>query len=796
MRKSLRISIIVFASLLGLLILLWLGLALYIRLHKAAILAQLNVLATERLHGGQLEIRDMEPSLVRSFPDVSVSLKGVTLRDSLWSRHHHDLISVSRVFVKVNTFALLRNQLNIKQVTLENGLVYLWTDTSGYTNAGIFKGGKGGGKKSADITKLEMNHVQLVIDQQQKGKLFNLDVRALEGRLERNDSGFTARVHTALMVKAFAFNTDKGSFLRNQELETTLHLTFNNVRKTLSIPQQGMSINGQKISIGAAFSFVDKTFTIHITGDQLPLSTAASWLTPVLNAKLDSFHLSRPLDVDALLLGSLLPHSTPLIKVTWKTVDNTVQTRGLVLDSCSFGGSFSNEMLTGGPHIDENSVISIYSLKARVYGLPVRADTLHIENLTHPVLTGYFSSHFRLSDLDDSSGTFNFTGGEANANLYYKGGIKQGDTITPVLTGKVQLEKGAMDYLPRGLSFTNCNALLEFTGQDLFLHNITVESGKSALAMEGSIRNLTRLFFTAPEKLELNWSVRSPMLDLSAFQSFLGKRKQTGGKKQTNRVASQLDVMFNTCNVHMQVQLDKLVYGRFMARQVQAGISLSQDGIQLQQISLAHAGGQIQLSGNVRQDGANNWFKINTGIKNVHIDQLFYAFNDFGLQSLRSGNLQGILSAQANIGGNIRDNGQLQPRSLSGTVDMDLRNGALIHFTPLEDIGDIAFRRRNLGNITFDNLKNTFTLQGDKILIPPMQINSSALYLNVKGTYALTKGTDLYIEVPLRNPKKDEDVTDKDEKKKRSRKGIILHLHATDDGSGKVKIKLGSDKKE
>jgi hypothetical protein len=798
MRKGIRLSIIVFGSLIGLLILLWLGLALYIRLHKAAILAEINAVANERLHGGQLQVGDMEPSLVKSFPDVSVTLKDVTLRDSLWTRHHHDLLKASKVFVKVNTFLLLRNRLNIKQITIEDGLVYLFTDSTGYNTAdNLFKPKTGGSSnsKGADIKGLKFDHVQIVIDNQQKGKLFHFDIHDLDGRLQRNDSGFVFHMHTKLKVKALTFNVDRGSFLQNQELETDLHLQFNRIRKTLVIPQQRMDIGNQTITAGAAFDFIGKAFMVHVTADQTLLSTAASWLTPTITAKLDSFHVAGPLDADCVLQGQLGVPGTPLVKVTWKTTNNNVRTKALLLDSCSFAGSFTNEWHAGGPHTDDNSIISIYSLKTLCYSIPITCDTLHISDLTHPLLTGYFRSQFALTDLNDSSGVFAFSGGQAKAELYYKGGIDHGDTIVPYLSGYVQLQQGAMTYLPRNLQFNNCNARLDFNGQDLFLDHITLQNGKSQLQMEGNIHNITRLYFTAPEKLELNWSVRSPMLDLGTFRSFLGKRRVAGPRRQ-NRVASQLDVMLASCNVNLQVQVDKLIYNHFMAQQVKADLSLSQSDILLRQIALAHAGGTMQVSGSVKQDGANNFFKLNAGIRNVHIDQLFYAFDDFGMQSLRSKNLQGIFSAKANIGGNIRDNGTLAPRSLSGTLDFELKNGALLHFAPLEDIGDIAFRRRNFSDITFDNVKNTLTLQGDKVTIPPMQINSSALYMDVQGVYGLNAGTDLYIDVPLRNPKRDEDITDEAEKKKRSRKGFTLHLHAADGPDGKVKIKLGSQKKD
>jgi hypothetical protein len=152
------------------------------------------------------------------------------------------------------------------------------------------------------------------------------------------------------------------------------------------------------------------------------------------------------------------------------------------------------------------------------------------------------------------------------------------------------------------------------------------------------------------------------------------------------------------------------------------------------------------------------------------------------MQTLTSRNLKGVLSARVDLTGNLRDNGKLQPRSLYGTVSFDLRQGALVHFAPLEDIGVFFFRKRNLSYITFDNLKNTLQLQGNKIIIPPMEIASSALNMDVTGVYGMPRGTDIYMDVPLRNPQKEQ----------RRNKGIVLHLHATDDNKeGKVKIKLG-----
>lgn len=808
MRKWLRITIIVFSGLIGLLLLLWLALAFYIHTHKAYLLKQISDQLNDRLHGGELTIGELEPALVQSFPDVSVSLKDVSVKDSLWAQHHHELVKVSRLFVQVNTLALLKNQLDIKQISLKKGTIYLYTDSTGYTNASVLKKKEeqvkntNGSSTNTDITRLNLEHVRLVIDNQQKGKSFDFDVSRLRGSLLTNDTGWTAKVDMDLKVHSFAFNSERGSFLKNKDLSTALELHFNTKKKVLDIPQQILRIdNKQDLSVGANFSFAaDKQFTIHIIAQDASLAHVSTMLTPNIKEKLDSIHMEKPLDAECLIKGGLAEKGTPLLKVIWKTQNNNVTTKGLELTECSFGGSYSNDWIPGNGHGDDNSIISLYDLNTRCFSIPVTADTVHISNLQYPALTGYFNANFPLTDLN-ADGVFNFSSGTAKAKLFYKGGITAGDTIKPYLKGTVEVLHGVLVYTPRNLQFTDCNAKLDFTGQDLYLENISLQTAKSKLLMEGSVLNITNLFFTAPEKLQLMWKVHSPILDLNEFRSFLGQRgkvvhTKAAARKKMTRLTSQLDVMLNSCNVNLNVSVDKLIYQRFIAQQVKADLSLTQTAIRFNQIALAHAGGSIRLSGDILQDGNNNRFKINTDINSVHVDQLFYAFNDFGMQTLNSKNLRGILSAKANLSGNIFDNGKVAPKSLYGSIGFELKQGALIHVSQLEDIGNIAFRKRDMGNITFENVKNNLTIQGDRVLVPPMQINSSVLYMDVSGVYGMTSGTDLYIDVPLRNPKKDEDIDDKEMKKKRRTKGIVLHLHATDDGNGKVKIKLGSKKKD
>jgi hypothetical protein len=124
---------------------------------------------------------------------------------------------------------------------------------------------------------------------------------------------------------------------------------------------------------------------------------------------------------------------------------------------------------------------------------------------------------------------------------------------------------------------------------------------------------------------------------------------------------------------------------------------------------------------------------------------------------------------------------------MNGVVEFELRQGALVHFKPLEKINKFIFKKRNLSNVTFKDIRNTLYLKGDKILISPMRIESSALNIGIYGVYSYNLGTDLHLEIPLRNPQKDE-MAATNPRRKKLKKGLILYLKAVDGKDSNVVI--------
>jgi hypothetical protein len=805
MPRWLRILLISTGSLTGLIIILWLILALVIRNNKQAILAEISSQLSSRING-TLVIRDMDPSLVRSFPNISITLKDVSLQDSLFAQHKRPLLAIKEVYVKVNTSAFLHKEIDIKEVKLKDGNISIFTDSTGYSNTYLFKGDSTKKKtgKQPTFRNFSMENIQFSMENQQKFKHFLFDIRSLSGEMDYETSGWTCNLHTDMHIRNLEFNTTKGSFAQNKVLQSDLTLQYITASKTLRIPPQLLQFDKQPVSFGGEFNFSQHpaAFTLEIKADQIPFRQAASLLTPTLSHKMDSIDFEKPIDVHADIRGHMKFRDTPYVRVTWDVKDNILTAKAVTLERCSFNGAFLNEVVIGMGHNDANSRLSLFNFKGEYDSIPLTSDTLRIINLQKPVLTGRFKSKFPLTRLTHIVGAhlFEFTKGEAEVDLEYAGTWSPKDTVPGYVNGIIQIKDGAFTYVPRNQTFQQCLATLDFTGQDLYFRNIRLQSGSSTVTMEGNIRNILNFYFAAPEKITLDWSIHSPMINLNEFQSFFGKRRKHVSKKHPAhhtkpRIMKQLDVVLEACSVNMNVVLEKIKYRQLTASNVKAVIQLNQTGMKLDNAVLQAAGGQINFNGAIfNASNGNDRFTVDARVSKVQVDQLFRAFENFGQDGIQAKNLKGVFSATAKIGGGMKEDASIKPHTMFGSVTFDLNKGALVGFEPLEKLGKFIFRKRDMSNITFENMHNTLDIKGSKIVIHPMVIASSVLNIQLEGTYGMPKGTDIQMKVPLRNPKNDDLSGDAVELTKKQKKGIVVNLRAVDGEDGKVKFKLGKGK--
>src|SRR5690606_13622044 len=144
--RWLRIVFRILLITLAVLLLLWIAVAWYIHSHKKELLAKITETLSEEVNG-TVTIRDIKPVLWKSFPNISVALSQVALRDSLWNDHGRSLVELNALYVRLNPFNLIRKKIDIRKVIAADGYLYIFTDSSGYSNKYLLEGKKEKKKK-------------------------------------------------------------------------------------------------------------------------------------------------------------------------------------------------------------------------------------------------------------------------------------------------------------------------------------------------------------------------------------------------------------------------------------------------------------------------------------------------------------------------------------------------------------------------------------------------------------------------------------------------------------------------
>ncbi|MEJ7683879.1 MAG: AsmA-like C-terminal region-containing protein [Segetibacter sp.] len=487
-------------------------------------------------------------------------------------------------------------------------------------------------------------------------------------------------------------------------------------------------------------------------------------LTDSNSVALSVVKLGKPVDEVSAEISGPLNGGNQLVNATWKCKENNVQSPFANFSNCSFNGAYTNEMIAGLPRKDPNSRIQLHNFTGTWQNLIIKSQNIYIDNLEVPIVKADIKTDFDLTQLNTllGSSTLDLHQGKGQLDISYSGPLQENTKTNTLLNGKFTFSDGILMYHPRNIEVKNLNGNIAFKNSDVFVNDFRGNVQGNKIIMNGSGKNLLSLMRTNPGKMFLDWNVYSPSLNLGSFTSLLKKRGTIAGKKNLkSKIGRNLDEIINQANFHFDLKTDELKFKRFTGTNVKASLSLVNENWLLNNVSLNHSGGSMVISGSLNEKNSKYYeTNIKVNMQNVDVNKVFYAFNNFGQDGITSENLRGKLTSSVDVKMDIDRDLADKPINMEGFVDFSLKKGALLHYKPISEIGNLAFTKRNFDEIYFAELKDRFDIKDREIIINRMEIESTVLTLFIEGVYSLRGKTDISIQVPLKNIKKrDEDLT-------------------------------------
>lgn len=767
MKKLIRYGLRGFLTIFLLFILVWLGIWAYIRFNKSELIAKISSRITEKTKA-EASIGDLSASLLKTFPFISLELADVVIKDSLWKVYNKTFFTAKNVYLRLSPLGLLDKRQGIGRVIITNGRLHLFTDSSTYNNQYIFRSDKPDKNKQSIIPDLQFKSSELVIENPSRQKLHHFKMRDVVIHNADKNGTQIFDISTDMIVNFLAFNTQKGSYLKNKTVRGNFQIVLDRIKKELSFSDITLLIDGQKFNFTGNFS-VDsskRVFNLAILSERMNFNKTVGLLPDSMRRKLIAYSIEKPIQAQIKISGITRYKYIPLVQIETNIKNNIINTPGGTFTGCSFVGKFNNEMKAGDPRVDMNSVLELIDFNGVFQKIPIQSKQIKVSNLKNPYLECDLKSSLELTSLNELSGssTLQFLKGNGLIDVTFKGPISGRDSVKAGIDGAITINNATVKYLPRNVILSQCTGTFLFTDKDLRVQKLKARSGDTELLMNGDAKNFLSLLDISPEKLTLHWNVYTPQLHLKDFTSFLARRNiktpQRASNDKLKRTAGKIDKMFTDGNVFITLSTPKMNYKKFDAKQVEAELLLTSNKINLKNVSFGHANGFMKIQGTVTEGPNSNAVFLNSTLNKMNIPTLFYSFGDFGQDAITTRNLKGIVSATVNVNTAITNQAEVIPDSMLGTIDFLVENGELNHFEPLEKIAASGFKKQDFSTIRFAELKNRLEIKGTAFIINKMEIRSTALILFVEGVYDVKKGTDMSIKFPIRNMLKKNDSID------------------------------------
>ena len=789
MNKSLRYTLYVTGGIFLLFIIYWVVILVLLSFNKELLDEKIISHLSKRIDG-DIKIGGVDAVIVRTFPNISIRLRDVSIRDSLYDQHHHDIFQAASIYVKLEPLKLLLGKRTPGRVIIENGYLYSYVDACDYHSIHISP--RDGPKRNhREIPSLTLNHMRLISENEIVNSYHDIDIEHLNCDFTRTPEGISMSVRMNSFVNSLGFNMARGSYLHGKDLEGKFKLFFDN-EKILHIDRIKLNVDGQAFTVDGYFNFQGdpNLYDLKIQTKKIPYEKAIGLLTQSLQPKFDSIKILQPISPEAHISGTMERKVIPRITVQFSVKNSDLVTPLGPLNQGNFSFIFRNLADTLCSAGDENSSFLFTNISASKSRILMTSSKFEINNLVAPVIAFDLHSTFDLANLNElnSNSSVKFNGGKAQVDINYFGPFAKHVSTLSTLNGTISFTETDLVYGPENLTFKDCKGELVFVNQDLFFKNMSTSLGNTDLAINGSILSLLKLLKDHPEQLEFIWNVTTPDLNLNDFISLIGDKSKGNEKKEVNRdkvskTTENIDRMLREGTYTVNLEAKKMHYKKFVSSDLTGSIRLIENNINLNNISLSHAGGKIILDASLANSDHANTVNFKANLNTVAIPELFYAFDDFGQDAITSKNMKGILTASIEMSGSISDKAQVVEKSMKGAIDFSIRKGELINFEPVMNISATAFKNRDFSHLVFAELNNRLEIDGSAITIHKMEITSNVVTLFVEGIYDSKNGTDMSIQVPISSLAVSEQSL-----QKKGRAGLNVRLRAKTGDDGKLKV--------
>lgn len=685
-----------------------------------------------------IEASNIEVSVIKTFPNVSLALEGVTINDPI--RKGKRLLAAKYLFLGFNIYDILKSNYKVQLVHLDSGSLNLYIDPKGKTNFDLLKPTSSYKESKKDAFYFQLNQVKLSkINLTYFDKESNLDIDYAIDETIAAGSFTEVLYDLSFQCRGIGKQVKVGEIelVKQKQLGLNLKLKVNNDKGSYELAHGELTLNSLLLQLFGSVILGKKenNYSLNFSGNKITIQDLLNIMPFKLPESIKNYASQGKVYFKGSYTGTSNHKSNPILALQFGIEEGSLtdpETK-LRIEHINLNGKFD-----GGNSL-VNSTLSVPNLTASLPGTTIKGDFI-VSNFESPVLSANINGdanlstlhkYFKWEDVKSIDGKINYT-------LSLKGSkTTDGWDWNEAQTSGIfrgEFKEIALTYLDK--SFDNGSIEANLIGQDLNIKSLIFNLGKSDFSLNGNFPNFLKSLESNNEMLRGQVNVKSKELFTNDVLIYNNADPKEAGDEN---FFYQLSLNLETQSFH---------HNNFLASPFKCKAVLTPNKTQLNYFSLATCEGTMAGEGSFEKVDNEYVLKTNNQATHINITSLFTAFDNFGQKEITAKNLKGYLTARTEMMIYFDDKMEAKSKKILLITDMNIKQGELNNYEPLLGLSKFA-DVNDLKNLKFSELNNTLTIKQGVITIPEMDIKNNALNLSLSGKHDFNNLVDYSVKLAL-----------------------------------------------
>ncbi len=722
----------------------------------------------------RVEIQDVSFSLLRNFPSASVSLERVSADHSKPFKGAGKLLIAEHIDFNFSIWNLLSGNYQVEKISIHNGSIQINRNADKDINYQLLKSKANTDKNekfSFTLNSVNLYKMDLLIDDVPSKFKTSLRIDDCNFSGNFNETTYDLKVEGSLLANSIS--SKKQIYLQDRPIDLELDMQINRSEDKYLIRKSLVTISAMEISLAGIFKNLEKPYLdMEAEGEDLDIGSFLSLLPPGYDDQIKDYKSDGEMFAKCRIKGVFSDDQIPAVRVDFGLKNAEIENKKekISLENVQVAGRYEN---TAGGYLNLNEVDFILN------GGKFKGSG-EIRNFKNPTFKINADAKLNLADINRfvSTGVVSNLSGSAEMKLQMQadaGSIKTFDkggygNINAI--GYLKLQDASFKIKGDTLNYKAFNGQLRFENNFVKVEQFQGMLGKTDFKLKGSLKNLFAWLFGDNESIGIDAVVESRNVYLDEL--FERKSKVSGSEEPYKfRISPRL-------NLNIRAKVNQLKFRKFNANSISGVFDVSGEQLSAQQLNFNTMKGSVQMNGKaISNTEGKLLLSCKAKLKKVDINRLFFEFENFGQTIVKDENIRGLVDADIDFEAIATSTLSIDLSLVYSKVDLVINQGQLIRFEPLEALSKFI-SVNELMDVKFSQLKNTIEIRNSKIIIPQMDIASSAISISASGVHSFDNIVEYHLKLLL------SDILAK--KAKKARKDVEEFGIVEDDGLGRTSL--------